>query len=312
MLSTCSNPATPALELRETISLRTLVSPWRYALRHTAYGALWFAVALGLIALWFSPFLAGFIGFFVAIVALPLLFAGDYGKAHQLAHSTIAIQLDHEHLSVERKSRQWSGPPGSCRFFRGSTNHDPDCPGDVAAPALILSWPPYSSESRTICALGAATISHWIRVLSCAGAIEESDRASRRPAFDAFRCVSAGLVASLALLSFLGLLSFICPVSEVQWFIGPLTAAVIGGRLCRHLIRHFEGDCVANGARFGWWDEFVKLWLIGFLGMRRGAANIVDPMVLFVGVVIVAVEVGVVLSVYQWLRKRELMRVSLP
>ena len=295
--------------LEETIPLSPLISPWRYAFRHSLKGAFWFGVVLVVIALFGAEFLAAFIGFFVLIVAMPLLFAGDYGRAHELAHSEIRLRIRAGRIQIERRKKTWSGKLDSCRFFRGSTNHDPDCLPDVTQTALLVCWPPFLPECRSICAMGEDAIERWTAILRRGRAFEEAPRKARNARYEAFVVRGTGIAGGCVMLAVLKLLALLMPVNVVHQFTGTISAMILSAFLTRKWIQHRQGDFVAHGARFAWFDwRRGKLLMLGMFGVKRRGGrvpNIFAPEVLFVGLFIVALEFGLAVLMYRWLRPIE-------
>jgi hypothetical protein len=291
----------------EQMELSGIVRPWNYAFRSVGIALvawsiliviLWIAIGGGCI-LFLLPF--------VLVIAVPLHFAFNLGNAARCAKLARSITIEEKSISIKGGHVQWDGPVSEVRYFRGWTNDELRFLTDARYPALLISWPPHSDQSRCIGAVDSIAIDRLSSTLRTMGALEQPDRKPHSRLRD--ECISllpgAGF-AGLMILT-LQLLSTILDIAPLHWFSAPASAGLIAWMLSIKWLGHYRGDLVVYDA-CAWAQSFIRPIVLGALGTKRAhlaAGRVLSWDIVCVSGIVVVINVCTILVAFTVMARRD-------
>jgi hypothetical protein len=282
----------------ETISYAEHISPVRCGLRWLATGLV---ITLPIAALFLRSD-AGAFAFVCVCGVLPvavIAFISPWSRARALANTSKTVSVSPTAITVAGVERDLK----VCRWFRGYAFHDPELAlYPASTPAIVVVWPPFNEECRTICGLDPQRREEIIQTLERAGVPEDRPRSLyERIQINAVTVAGAGCTA-LATAGINRLLFHGIPDASIA------TSVIVGGIAARMAFRHGLGhfqcqDVLAK--TLGPWFGVVFLGLFRINRKLRGAQLLADPGFLISSVALAALQALGLYALYAWIRARE-------
>lgn len=287
----------------ENVNYSSLIRPFRH-------GVCWLGTSLAITVPIALLFLQSDIVDFVFVClfgVLPvsvLAFVSPWSRARQLRKKSHAIFLSSTQLTVDETSHELR----DCRWFRGWAFHQPEFSQyPVYMPAVVVSWPPYSDESRAICGLDADRREEIIDRLLSSSAVE--DRPRKRN--ERLVVTSSGVVGAAVVLTCLVTISSFR--EQAIPFPSIAISAIAGGIFCRIAAKHSLGHIQFQEPPSKQSMALLLVVVVGTLRLNRrngGGPLHQNPSLLLWVLPLAAIQIGSLTALYIWVRKREIERLG--
>jgi hypothetical protein len=199
-----------------------------------------------------------------------LLCGMEWAHYRQYEKQTRTVALKHDRLVVSTKMGETFAAPGQCRFFVGLCSHDPSWPLlDRYRECLIVSWPPHSRQSRSVCALDPDRRNLWTGTLAHFGAMWIPDRPMASLWRERAWGCGAGLAGLVGTLAVMSVLNLVTPIRDGHWFTCPFSSMIVSGWLGLTYARHRHGDVTTADGIGSWFKSLILFMAMGIFGRRR-------------------------------------------
>lgn len=228
-----------------------------------------------------------------------LPFVSPWSRARQLAKQTKAVTIAESAIIVDDSSHDLS----QCRWFRGFAFHDPKLAEYPASePAIVISWPPFGNEDRTICGLTAAVEEQIAQRLKNEAVPQDKPRRVN----ERFLLNASTLGAAMLVIAFMSGVNLVA-VPAIP-FPSVLTSAAVGGITIRVLLKQKFGHLQCQGPSFGRFTAWFTLIVVATLKMNRGNPGgplLQDPAWFMWVLPLVLVQGACLFALYRYVRARE-------
>lgn len=287
----------------ETVRYSTLIRPFRYGVRWLGT-SLMITVPIAFLCLRIDVVYFVFVCLFGVLPVSVLAFVSPWSRARELMKKSHTVTLTLTKFTAGDTSHELC----DCRWFHGWAFHQPELAQyPFFLPAVVVSWPPYSDESRAVCGLDSELRKDFIERLVSSSAVEDKPRRRNERLIVTWSGVLGAAVVSCILATISSFVKSSIPFPSIA------VSAVAGGLFFRIATKHALGHIQFQQPPSKQFGALLTLVVVGTLRVNRrnrGGPLFRHPSLFLWVLPLAALQIGSLAALYIWVRNRENARLG--